>query len=71
MLTMSKINEIREAAQLGRKDSQIAREFKEDEKTVRKYLKQQDFSPIMPVKAERESKLDPYTSHIQKWLDGE
>ena len=71
MLTMSKINEIREAAQLGRKVSQIAREFKVDEKTVRKYLKQQDFSPIMPVKEERESKLDPYKSQIQKWLDGD
>jgi DNA-binding NarL/FixJ family response regulator len=53
MLTMSQINNIREAFELGKKISQIAREFKVDEKTVRKYLKQQDFSPAMPVAEER------------------
>ena len=71
MLTMSQINEIREAFQSGKKVSQIAREFEVDEKTVRKYLKQQDFSPTMPVAEERESKLDPYKAQIQEWLDGD
>lgn len=71
MLTMFQINEIREAFELGKKVSQIAREFEIDEKTVRKYLKQQDFSPVMPVVEERESKLDPYKLQIQEWLDGD
>ena len=44
MLTMSKINEIREAFEVGKKISQIARELEVDEKTVRKYLKQDNFS---------------------------
>jgi transposase len=71
MLTMSQINNIREAFELGKKISQIAREFKVDDKTVRKYLKQQDFSPAMPVAEERESRLDPYKPQIQEWLDGD
>lgn len=71
MLTMSQINEIREASELGKKVSQIAREFEVDEKTVRKYLKQQDFSPTMPIAEERESKLNPYKPQIQEWLDGD
>jgi len=68
---MSQINEIREAFELGKKISQIAREFEVDEKTVRKYLKQQDFSPGIPVAEERDSKLDPYKPQIQEWLDGD
>ena len=36
MLTMSQINEIREAFELGKKVSQIARQIEVDEKTVRK-----------------------------------
>ena len=45
MLTMSKINEIREAFEVGKKISQIALELEIDEKTVRKYLKQDNVSP--------------------------
>lgn len=71
MLIMSQINEIREAFEMGKKVSQIAREFEIDEKTVRKYLKQEDFSPTMPVAEERESRLDPYKPKIQEWLDGD
>lgn len=71
MQSMSQINEIREAFELGKKVSQIAREFGIDEKTVRKYLKQQDFSPTIPVTEERESRLDPYKPQIQEWLDGD
>jgi hypothetical protein len=61
MLTMSKINEIREAFEQGKKVSQIARELEVDEKTVRNYLKQKNFSPAMPMIAEeRISRLDLY-----------
>jgi hypothetical protein len=38
MLTMSQINEIREDFEMGKKVSQIAREFEVDEKAVRKSL---------------------------------
>lgn len=68
---MSQINEIREAYETGDKVSQIARELKVDEKTVRKYLKQEDFSPVMPIPEDRESRLDPYKPQIQQWLDGD
>jgi transposase len=40
-----------------------------DEKTVRKYLKQTDFSPTKPVKKEVSSKLDPYKAQILQWLE--
>lgn len=65
MLTMSKINEIRESFEQGKKVSQIARELEVDEKTVRKYLKQENFSPAMPIAEERISRLDPYKLLIQ------
>lgn len=71
MLTMSKINEIRESFEQGKKVSQIARELEVDEKTVRKYLKQEDFSPAMPIAEERISRLDPYKLLIQQWMDGD
>lgn len=70
-MRMSQINEIREAFELGKKVSQIARELEIDEKTVRKYLKQENFSPTIPVAEERESRLDPYKPRIQEWLDGD
>ncbi|MCI1751201.1 MAG: IS21 family transposase [Megasphaera cerevisiae] len=71
MLTMSKINEIRESFEQGKKVSQIARELEVDEKTVRKYLKQENFSPAMPIAEERISRLDPYKLLIQQWMDGD
>lgn len=69
MLNMSQINNIREAYALGRKISQIAREFAVDEKTVRKYLKKEDFSPSPPIPEERESRLDPYKARIREWIN--
>ena len=47
----------------------IARELAIDEKTVRKYLKQEDFSPRPPEEAARPSKLDPHKSLIDTWLE--
>jgi transposase len=71
MLSMSQINEIREAFESGKKVSQIAREIQVDEKTVRKYLRKKDYSPVIPIAEERESRLDPYKPRIQEWLDGD
>lgn len=45
MLNMSQINSIREMRKAGYSVAKIAREAKVDEKTVRKYLKMEDFSP--------------------------
>jgi transposase len=68
---MSQINDIREAFAVVGKVSEVAREFKVDEKTVRKYIRQEDFSPQPPLPKERESRLDPYKAQIQEWLDGD
>jgi transposase len=40
-----------------------------DEKTVRKYLKRQDFSPKPPERIERASNLDPCKPLIDRWLE--
>ena len=67
---MSQINSIRELRKIGYSVAKIAREEKVDEKTVRKYLKIEDFSPKIPkVKREVASKLDPYKPTILKWLE--
>jgi transposase len=56
--------------QAGYRINEIAKEIKKDEKTVRKYLNQEDFSPRPPVKGlERPSILDPYKETINAWLD--
>jgi transposase len=68
---MSQINHIREAYASGRRIAQIARDFSIDEKTIRKYLKQNDFSPRIPIQEEHESRLDPYKAKIREWLDSD
>ena len=40
-----------------------------DPKTIRKYLSQEDFSPVPPVVQAKPSKLDPFKPVIQEWLD--
>jgi transposase len=49
--------------------AEISRGSNVDEKTVRKYLKQDDFSPRIPEKTQRASKLDPYKPLIDQWLE--
>lgn len=68
---MSQINKIRDAYETGKKVAHIAREMEIDEKTVRKYLKREDFSPSQPIAEERESRLDPYKLKIREWVDGD
>jgi transposase len=43
--------------------------MKVDEKTVRKYLKQEDFSPKPPQKIARSSTLDPHKALIDRWME--
>ena len=71
MLNMSQINDIREAYAIVGKVAPVAREFNVDEKTVRKYIRQEDFSPRPPIPEERESRLDPYKAQIREWIDGD
>ena len=69
MFNMPEINSIKEMARDGKSVAGIARELSVDEKTVRKYLKQEDFSPCAPEEAIRPSKLDPHKRLIDSWLE--
>lgn len=68
MLNMSQINCIRDRRKEGYSIAQIAREFHVDEKTVRKYLEKDDFSPRIPETVAKSSKLDQYKERVLEWL---
>jgi transposase len=68
MLNVSQINHIKDLARSGKRLSEIVRETKRDAKTVRKYLKEEDFSPRPPNVATKPSKLDSYKPTIDEWL---
>ncbi len=65
---MPHIQGIRELYREGRTVAEIARTYSVDPKTVRKYLKREDFSPKPPERAVKESILDPYKPLIDSWL---
>ena len=67
MLNMPQIQDIRDMAR-DRSVTSIARSLSVDEKTVRKYLKQDDFSPRPPEKTARKSRLDAHKDLIDRWL---
>ena len=46
----------------------IARKVGVSRDTVYKYLAEDDFSPKMPVRAHRASKMDPYADTVHAWL---
>ncbi len=66
---MSIIQQIKVLQAQGYGVSAIAEALDCDRKTVRKYLQQTDFSPTMPAKRTRASKLDPYKATIDAWLE--
>jgi len=71
MLNMTQTNSIRTAIFYeGNNISQVARCFKADRKTVRKYLSQADWNEVPPVVAAKplHPKLEPYKSQIGEWL---
>ena len=68
MLKMPQINCIRDLSNSGYRVSEIAKKLGIDRKTVRKYLKQENFSPMPPVPSQQASKLDPYKAKIREWL---
>lgn len=65
---MPQIHGIRELSRDGHSVAEISRQEKVDEKTVRKYLKQEDFSPRPPEKHNRSSRLDAHKPLIDTWL---
>ena len=65
---MPQIHGIREMSREGHSVAEISREIEVDEKTVRKYLKQEDFSPRPPEKSRRTSRLDRHKLLIDSWL---
>ena len=69
MYTMSQINHIKDLSNCGYRISEISKKTGADPKTFRKYLSQEDFSPVPPVVQAQPSKLDPFKPVIQEWLD--
>ena len=65
---MPQIHGIRELSREGYSVAEISRDKKVDEKTVRKYLKQADYSPRPPVESRRTSRLDPHKPLINQWI---
>ena len=66
---MQQISGIREMSRDGYSVAEISRTKQVDEKTVRKYLKQTDYSPRPPEKSRRPSRLDPHKELIDQWLE--
>lgn len=69
MLNMSEVNEIRDLHRSGFGITAIQKQTGKDPKTIRKYLKQDDFSPTPPVKKSHVSIVAPYDSVIREWLE--
>jgi transposase len=71
MLTMTEIDDIRDAYyKKGKGISEIAKKFGKDRKTVRKYVRKEDFNWTRKESAtgKCQPKLDPYKGTIDKWL---
>ena len=68
MYTMSQINHIKDLSNCGYRISEISKKTGADPKTIRKYLSQEDFSPVPPVVQTQPSKLDPFKPVIQEWI---
>lgn len=69
MISMSKVNSIREKWRCGTSVSDIARTVGVSRNTVYKYAIKDDFSERPKPKQVRPSKLDPYKPIIDQWLD--
>jgi transposase len=65
---MPQIQSIREQYRKGSSVAEISRIFGVDPKTVRKYVKQEDFSPKPPERTVKKSILDSFKPLIDAWL---
>ena len=68
MLNMSDIYHIRYLGRCGYRVSEISEATGHDSKTIKKYLKMEDFSMLPAVKIGRPSILDPFKPTILQWL---
>lgn len=66
---MSQVNRIRNLYEEGWSVAKISRELEIDEKTARKYIAREDFSPKPPKKIIRPSRLDRFKGSIDAWLE--
>lgn len=69
MISMSVIQDIRRLRREGDSIASISRTTGVSEPTVRKYLKAQDMSPQMPLKAKRPRLIDEYAHVVDGWLE--
>jgi len=69
MLKMVQVEVIKELQQKGMGPSEISERMKIDRKTVSKYMKQEDYSPVQPIKKEQPSKLDQWKPVIDCWIE--
>lgn len=69
MISMSTINSIHQMRREGDSISEIARKTGVSRNTVYKYLEKDDFSPELPARTARPSKLDQYKPVIDAWLE--
>lgn len=68
MLKMSQINYIRDLRDCGYSAKEIQEKTNADPKTIRKYLRQDDFSLKPPIKQVHLSILDDFKETIDTWL---
>ena len=71
MISMSKVQDIRRMRREGESIAGIARKAGVSEPTVRKYLKPQDLSPKIPVRAKGPSVMDEYAPIVDAWLEAD
>lgn len=60
---------IKELQAQGRGPHQLSNQVGVDPETVRKYMKQREFSPTTPDKSGTCGKLSPWISMIRTWLE--
>jgi transposase len=68
MISMPKIQSMRQLRRSGESIAAISRELEVSEPTVRKYLRKDDLSPRPPVRKSKASTLDRWVPVIEQWL---
>lgn len=69
MISMPTVNSIHQLKREGASVSEISKKLGISRNTVYAYLRKTDFSPELPVKRRKPSKLDPYKPVIDSWLE--
>jgi transposase len=69
VLKMNQIELIKDLQHKGMGPSEIAERLKLDRKTVSKYIKLEDYSPVQPIKKQYSSKLDQWKPLIDRWKE--